>query len=163
MRLRPRLLASLLPLVLISAHAPQETAFGALVNRLSEPGGYFDSDNLVSNETSYLHVLGALRREGVRGGAYLGVGPEQNFSYLAEIEPAIAFIVDIRRDNLLLHLLLKAIFAAAHNRLDYLALLYGRPPPPDLERWTGRPSRRCCSTLTRSAPTQRITPEPTSA
>lgn len=139
MRLRARLLVLLLPLMLAGADAPPATEFRALVERLSESGGYFDSDNLVSNETSYLHVLGALRREGVRGGAYIGVGPEQGFSYIAEIEPSIAFIVDVRRDNLLLHLLLKAMFETARNRLEYLALLYGRPAPPDPDAWTGRP------------------------
>lgn len=123
----------------MGAHARQGTEFSALIERLSEAGGYFDSDNLVSNETSYLHVLGALRREGVKGGAYIGVGPEQSFSYIAEIEPEVAFLVDVRRDNLLLHLLLKTMFMAASNRLEYLTMLYGRPPPPDLDRWTDWP------------------------
>ncbi|MFN0180825.1 MAG: hypothetical protein ACKVZ0_18640 [Gemmatimonadales bacterium] len=119
--------------------AQTKTAFASLVERLSEPGGYFPSDNLVSNETSYLHVLGAMRRLGVRGGAYLGVGPEQGFSYIAAIEPKIALIIDIRRDNLLFHLLLKAVFATARNRLEYLCLLYGRPLPTDLPMWTDLP------------------------
>src|SRR4029453_14967345 len=88
----------------------QETGFSRLVARLSEPGGFFDSDNLVSNETSYLHVLGAFDSLGVRGGAYIGVGPEQNFSYIARVKPEIALIIDIRRDNMLLHLLFKAMF-----------------------------------------------------
>jgi hypothetical protein len=114
----------------------QTTAFARLVARLSEPGGYFDSDNLVSNETSYLHVLPALGAMGVRGGAYLGVGPEQNFSYIAEIKPELAILVDIRRDNLLLHLLFKAMFEVSRNRLEYLCLLFGRPAPELLSRWT---------------------------
>ncbi len=134
--MRLRTLTLILPLLLTGAQTQPRTDFAALVERLSESGGYFDSDNLVSNETSYLHVLGALRREGVRGGAYLGVGPEQGFSYIAEVQPEIAFIVDVRRDNLLLHLLLKAMFTTAETRLEYLALLYGRPTPAaDLARW----------------------------
>jgi hypothetical protein len=130
-------------LVLTAAPLPlaarQTTEFGRLVGRLSEPGGYFDSDNLVSNETSYLHVLPALRALSVRGGAYLGVGPEQNFSYLAEIRPAVAILIDIRRDNMLLHLLFKAMFEVSRNRMEYLCLLYGRPNPPILARWTDQP------------------------
>ncbi len=114
----------------------QTRTFAPLVERLSEPGGAFASDNLVSNETSYLHVLGEFRARGIKGGAYLGVGPEQGFSYIAEIEPEIAIIVDIRRDNLLLHLLFKAMFETARNRMEYLGLLYGRAAPPDLEFWT---------------------------
>src|SRR5205823_122870 len=34
-------------------------AFGRTFLRLSEPGGYFASENVVSNELSYLHVLDA--------------------------------------------------------------------------------------------------------
>jgi len=63
----------------------------------------------------------------VRGGAYVGVGPDQNFSYIARIRPRIAIIIDIRRDNMLQHLLFKALFARARNRAEYLALLLGRP------------------------------------
>ncbi|HEV8149202.1 MAG TPA: hypothetical protein VGP61_03360 [Gemmatimonadales bacterium] len=130
--------------ILAVASAPasalaQSTEFSRLVNRLSEPGGYFDSDNLVSNETSYLHVLPALRALGVQGGAYLGVGPEQNFSYVAEIRPELAILIDIRRDNMLLHLLFKAMFEVSRNRMEYLCLLYGRPAPPVLARWTDQP------------------------
>lgn len=114
------------------------TDFSRLVARLSEGGGFFDSDNLVSNETSYLHVIPAFTRVGVTGGAYIGVGPEQSFSYIAEIRPRIALQIDIRRDNLLLHLIFKAMFETAANRMEYLCLLYGRPAPPDPGKWSER-------------------------
>src|SRR5712691_5756223 len=91
--------------------ARDHKTFAALSARLSEPGGYFDSDNLISNETSYLHVIGKLRELGVAGGVYLGVGPDQSFSYIAKIRPKMAIIIDIRKDNLLQHLLFKALFA----------------------------------------------------
>lgn len=116
-----------------------DAAFASLVSSLSEEGGYFDTDNLISNETSYLHVLGPLRGRGVRGGAYLGVGPAQNFSYIAEVRPRIAFIVDIRRDNLLQQLLFKALFEVAPTRIEYLSLLVGREPPGDPGAWEDRP------------------------
>ena len=115
-----------------------DSAFVALVARLSEAGGYFDSDNLISNESSYLHVLGAMRKLGVSGGAYIGVGPDQNFSYIAQVRPRIAFIVDIRRDNLLQHLLFKSLFEMARNRAEYLALLTGRAVPNEMARWNRR-------------------------
>ena len=114
--------------------APQPE-FARLVSEFSEPGGYFDTDNLVSNERSYLHVMPQLERSGVRGGVYIGVGPDQNFSYIARTRPSVAFLVDIRRNNLLLHLLFKALFASSRNRLEFLCLLTGRPVPADLERW----------------------------
>ncbi len=120
-----------------SAAAPQ-TEFAGLIERLSESDGFFDTDNLISNETSYLHVMGKMREMGVAGGAYIGVGPGQNFSYIAQIRPRIAFIVDIRRDNLLHHLLYKSLFELADNRIEYLSLLLGRPTPDDTEPWEGR-------------------------
>jgi hypothetical protein len=104
-------------------------SFAALSARLSEGGGYFDSDNLISNETSYLHVLDKLRELGVRGGVYLGVGPDQSFSYIAKIRPRMAIMIDIRRDNLLQHLLFKALFARSRNRIEYLSLFFGKPAP----------------------------------
>ncbi len=115
-----------------------DSSFARLIERLSEPGGYFDTDNLISNETSYLHVVGALEELDVRGGAYIGVGPDQNFSYIAAVRPEIAFIVDIRRDNLLQHLMFKALFALARNRLEYLCLLHGRLLPDDVAEWDER-------------------------
>ena len=110
---------------------PAPAGFGAEVARLSEPGGSFDTDNLISNERAYLDVIPALVSRGVTGGAYIGVGPDQNFSYIARIRPSVAFIIDVRRDNLLLHLLFKALFAQARSRVEYLCLLTGRAPPAD--------------------------------
>lgn len=117
-----------------------DTSFAGLITAISEPGGYFDTDNLISNESSYLHALDALDALGVSGGAYLGVGPGQNFAYIAKIQPAIAFIVDIRRDNLLEHLLFKALFARSRDRVTYLAGLFGVRPPIDSVRWSEQPA-----------------------
>lgn len=117
------------------AHLQAPTSFASRIAQLSEPGGYFDTDNLISNEKSYLHVIPALRNAGLTGGAYLGVGPDQNFSYIAQLRPSIAFIIDIRRDNLLLHLLLKALFQLSETRVEYLSLLFGRPVPSGPEQW----------------------------
>ena len=104
-------------------------SYAALSARLSEPGGYFDSDNLISNETSYQHVLGKLREMNVQGGVYIGVGPDQSFTYIAKIRPRVAIMIDIRRDNLLQHLLFKALFGRARNRVEYLCLFFGKPFP----------------------------------
>jgi hypothetical protein len=103
------------------------TQFAALSARISDAGGEFDTDNLISNERSLLHPIATLESRGVRGGVYVGVGPDQNFSYIAATQPALAFIVDIRRDNLLHHLLIKALFSLARDRADFLALWLGRP------------------------------------
>jgi len=98
---------------------PQQASFASRIQQLSEPEGQFD-------------VIPALKAAGADGGAYIGVGPDQNFSYIAALRPAIAFIVDVRRDNVLLHLLFKALFAQARNRAEYLSLLTARPAPDGL-------------------------------
>jgi len=105
--------------------------FARLVNDLSEEGGYFRSDNFTSNETSYLHIVDKLREIGATGGAYLGVGPEQNFTYIAKIRPRIAFIVDIRRQAIIQHLMYKAIFHLAPTRAEFLSILLSKPIPKD--------------------------------
>ncbi len=98
---------------------------------LSEPGGVFvHSDNLASNETHFPEMI---RMLGARGGAYVGVGPEQNFSYIAGLRPEIAFIIDIRRENRNLHLMYKALFEAASDRVEFVSRLFSRRPPPQLE------------------------------
>ena len=98
-----------------------------LTTALSEPAGAFTiSDNLVSNEP---HFAEAVRRLAPKGGVYVGVGPEQNFSYIARLRPAMAFIVDIRRENLDLHLLYKALFELSSDRTDFVSLLFSRPRP----------------------------------
>lgn len=103
--------------------------FQDLSIELSEPPGYFDTDNLISNETSYQHVVPKLAELVQPGGAYIGVGPDQNFTYIATIEPEIAFILDIRRDNLLQHLFFKQLIQTSPNRWEYLSRLLGKPLP----------------------------------
>jgi len=117
------------PVSLLSARqAPADSIpFAETVARLSELGGFFDTDNLISNESGYLHVIPALLELNVQGGAYLGVGPDQNFSYIAATRPDLAIMVDVRRDNLLLHFFLKALFQISEDRGEYLSRLTGRP------------------------------------
>ena len=112
-------------------------AFGALVDRISEPPGYFDTDNLISNETGYLKVMDSLAERELGAGAYIGVGPDQNYSYIAELDPSVAFIVDVRRDNALHHLLLKSLIEMSPTRVEFLSLLHGVEPPPEPPQWEG--------------------------
>jgi hypothetical protein len=122
------------PSTLVSSASPEST-YGKTFLRLSEAAGYFPSENVVSNETSYLHVLDAMRREGVKGGAYIGVGPDQNFSYIAAIRPEVAFMFDIRRDAMIEHQLFKAVFGMSRNRLEYLCVLLAKPTPANVVAW----------------------------
>ena len=127
------LLLLLLPGSGIDARRPtipdrlDDAAFWRLVTECSEPGGTFRSENLVSNERGFPAVLPEVARRASPSGAYIGVGPEQNFSYLAVLRPRIAFIVDIRRQNAVLHLLYKAIFELSPTRAEFLSRLFSRP------------------------------------
>ena len=140
-RRRTLLFAGGLSLVAVVARGlepPLSSTLAADIARLSEAteaSGVFTADNLISNERSYLEVAPALAARHAQGGAYIGVGPDQNFSYIARVRPAVAYVIDIRRDNLLLHLLFKALFAEARTRAEYLCLLTGRAVPLGTERW----------------------------
>src|SRR5262249_55426997 len=100
----------------------------------SEPGGRFISDNFVSNELATQRVLADLAPGRKGYGAYLGVGPEQNFTYIVALQPQIAFIVDIRRQNMIQHLMYKALIELSSDRADFLSRLFSRPRPAGLSK-----------------------------
>ena len=106
-----------------------DEAFWKLIATLSEPDGTFQSENLLSNETDYPRITAALKRTATSGRAYLGVGPEQNFNYIAAIRPKIAFIIDIRRQNMLEHLMYKALFELSPDRISFISRLFSRQQP----------------------------------
>ena len=133
-----RLLISLvglsLALILCSTFAGTGTVvsraeFAQYIDQWSEPEGYFDTDNFISNETSYLHVVPELQKRVSPGGVYIGVGPDQNFSYIARTKPSMAIIIDIRRQNMLQHLFLKALFDLSATRAEYLAAFFATEVP----------------------------------
>jgi len=109
-----------------------DRTFWELVEHLSEPDGYFQSDNLVSNEHSFQYVVPALEARRQPNQVYLGVAPDQNFTYILAMRPEMAFIVDIRRGNLLTHLMYKALFDLSEDRADFVAFLFSRPRPETL-------------------------------
>lgn len=110
-----------------------DSTYWKLITGFSEPGGYFRSDNFVSNELAFQHVIPALQRTTKPGGVYLGVGPDQNFTYIVALKPRLSFIFDIRRGNLAEHLLYKAVIELSANRADFLSMLFSRPRPAGLD------------------------------
>jgi hypothetical protein len=106
-----------------------DAAFWGLVEQFSEPDGYFDSDNLVSNEDAFQAVVPELASTVPPGRIYLGVGPDQNFTYILAVRPKLAFVTDVRRGNLHLHLLYKALFEMSADRSEFLSRLFGRRRP----------------------------------
>lgn len=98
----------------------------------SEEGGSFPSENFVSNEQSYQYVIPTLQRSLSSNGVYLGVGPEQNFTYIANLKPRMAVIFDIRRQNAMAHLMYKALFELSSTRAEFVSKLFSRPFAPAL-------------------------------
>jgi hypothetical protein len=109
-----------------------DDVYWKLIDSSSEPTGEFQSENFTSNENGFQKILPDLLNAAKQGGVYLGVGPEQNFTYIAALHPKIVFIVDIRRQNLLQHMFYKAAFELADNRADFLSLIFARKRPVGL-------------------------------
>jgi len=120
---------------LAAAPVPAElsdTQFWSLSKESSEEDGYFRSDNLLSNETSFQYVIPDLLKTAKPGRVYLGVGPEQNFTYIAALKPSMAIIIDIRHGNLDVHLMYKALFELSKDRAEFLSRLFSRKRPDGL-------------------------------
>ena len=109
-----------------------DEAFWRMITGLSEEGGYFRFENFLSNELAFQRIIPVLKDTTKPGGIYLGVGPEQNFTYITALQPKIAFIIDIRRQNMLEHMMYKALFELSNDRADFLSRLYARKRPGGL-------------------------------
>jgi len=106
--------------------------FWQLSQDFSEPDGSFSSDNLLSNEIVFGRLVPQLEAQAKPGGVYLGVGPEQNFTYIAAMKPRMAFITDIRRGNLHLQLMYKALFELSKDRAEFVSRLFTKSRPAGL-------------------------------
>ena len=106
----------------------RDTRLGVVARALSGTETGPPADNFVTNEDSFARVAGELDRLAPADGVYLGVGPDLNLTYIAHCRPRLAFVLDHRRRNALLHLLHKALFALAPDRAGYLERLTARRP-----------------------------------
>jgi hypothetical protein len=100
-----------------------------MISDFSEPGGTFAFEMFMSNEVTFQMILPDLLKRVPPGGVYLGVAPEQNFTYIAALRPKMAFIIDIRRENMIEHLMYKAMFELSPTRSEFLSRLFSRPMP----------------------------------
>jgi hypothetical protein len=112
--------------------AVPDQEFWRMVTEFSETGGVFQAE-FMSNEDSVQFVIPTLKQTTRRGGVYIGVGPEQNFTYIVAVQPKIAFVLDIRRDNMLEHLMYKALFELSNDRAEFLSRLFSRKRPQGLD------------------------------
>jgi hypothetical protein len=135
---------SLLPMV-VGAMAVQgpnlpseisDKDFWQMIVELSEPGGTYPYENFVSNELQVQDVIPALKVTTKPGGVYIGVGPEQNFTYAAALQSKLAFVVDIRRQNMVELLMYKALFDMSPTRADFVSNLFSRVRPAGLDTKT---------------------------
>ena len=135
---------SLLPVVIpgMAVQAPalpseiSDKDFWRMIVDFSEPGGTYPYENFVSNELEYQNVIPALKATTKPGGVYIGVGPEQNFTYAAVLQSKLAFVIDIRRQNMVELLLYKALFDMSPNRADFVSNLFSRVRPAGLDTKT---------------------------
>jgi hypothetical protein len=108
--------------------------FWKLSSDFSEPAGFFRSDNLLSNEVWMQNVIPDLLSNIKTPSVYMGVGPEQNFTYITSLKPKMVFIIDVRRGNLHLQLMYKALFEMSTDRADFVGKLFSRKRPDGLTR-----------------------------
>jgi len=108
--------------------------FWKLSSDFSEPDGFFRSDNLLSNEVWMQRVIPELLSNIKSPSVYMGVGPEQNFTYITSLKPKMVFIVDIRRGNLDLQLMYKAVFELSSDRAAFVGRLFSKKRPDGLDR-----------------------------
>jgi hypothetical protein len=104
-----------------------DDAYWKMISDYSDDTGSFRFEYM-SNELQFQYVIPRLKENRRPGGVYIGVGPEQNFTYIAALQPKIAFICDIRRQNMIEHLIYKAVFEMSSDRADFLSRLFSRKP-----------------------------------
>jgi hypothetical protein len=126
------LLASSAPLRAAAPDRLTDQEFWKLSADSSEPDGTFRSENLLSNELGMQWVIPDLLKITKPGRVYMGVGPEQNFAYIAALKPSMAFIIDIRRGNLELQLMYKALFELSADRAEFVSRLFSKKRPDGL-------------------------------
>ena len=110
-----------------------DAEFWRMISEFSEPGGAYPYENFVSNEWNQQKIIPALKSATRAGEVYIGVGPEQNFTYAAALRAKMAFVLDIRRQNMLELLLYKALFELAPTRADFVSRLFSRKRPAGLD------------------------------
>ena len=128
--------------------------FWRLASEFSESDGTYHSENLVSNEIRFQQIVPNLISKVKPGGVYVGVGPEQNFTYISAVRSSMVFIVDIRRGNLDLHLIYKAVFEMSADRSDFVSRLFSRARPAGLS--TASTATEIFNAFKKAAPSQAL-------
>ncbi|HET9132327.1 MAG TPA: hypothetical protein VFO86_15330, partial [Terriglobia bacterium] len=116
-----------------------DSEFWKMIGDFSERDGDFSVMSIItSNEVDYQTVIPALRNAVKPGSVYIGVGPEQNFTYMSAMRSKMGFVIDIRRDNMIEHLMYKALFEISKDRVDFVSRLFARRPAGTVSGSTAR-------------------------
>ena len=124
-----------MPALAAAAELParfSDQEYWKLMSDISEPNGNFRSDNLVSNEIRLPGRHPGARSEHQPGGVYLGVGPEQNFTYIAALRRRSRSSSISGGGTADLHLMYKALFELSADRADFVSRLFSRRRPAGL-------------------------------
>ncbi len=112
------------------SQAQTDNNFSNIIKQLDDPPtGPSSADNLMTNEDSIASIVDQISKEVPKGQVYLGVGPDQNYSLMAQVEPSYGFILDYRKKNQLLHLFQKALVEISADQQTYLENFWGRNFP----------------------------------
>src|SRR4029078_339304 len=106
--------------------------FSRMITELAEPSGQYNGDSWISNEPTIQDVIPPLKQLIKPGGVYIGVGPEQNFTYMWALQSKLGFIVDIRRQTMLYIFLFKALCEMSPDRATFVSNLFSRKRPEGL-------------------------------
>ena len=106
-----------------------DVEFWRIFTEFSEPSGDYPYENFVTNEETIQDVMPVLTKVARPGGVYLGVGPEQNFTYAAGVKAKMAFVFDIRRQNAIEMLMYKELFEMSPTRFDFVSRLFSVKSP----------------------------------
>jgi hypothetical protein len=125
---------ALAALVLLPGRARGDgSALGILARPLqvedtSAYDGLFPIKHVTSNEWQNGVFVSEVRRR--PGGAFLGLGGEQNYTLIAAGRSQVAFIVDSNPVVIEIHRAYHALHKLAPTRTAFVAYLSGREPPP---------------------------------
>src|SRR5438034_8919613 len=76
-----------------------DDAYWKMISDFSEQSGSFRFEYM-SNELQFEYDIPRHKAHRKPGGVDLGIGPEKNFTYIAAIQPNIAFILTLRRHTM---------------------------------------------------------------
>jgi len=118
-----------------------DAAFWKMITEFSEPDGYFQLENSCRMKTPISWSSRSERGHPARRRLHRSRPGTEFHLYRPRSARTMSFIIDIRRQNLLEHLLYKSLFEMSADRADFIGRLFSRKRPGGLS--TRRAFRNC--------------------